>query len=375
MLINALSYGTIIPLLYPYASQFGITPVTLSALFASFSLAQFLATPVIGRLSDAYGRRPALLLSILGTSISLALFASAQSIWQLFVSRILDGITGGNNAVAQAVIADTIEGPERAKAFGMLGAAFGVGFLLGPAIGGLLSEWHLSAPFWFASALALGATVFGYFFLNESLPKAERKPPKLKMIDFGSLLDALKHPVLGGIFVMSFVMMLASNSFYIGFQAYTVDVLALSPKSIGILFAASGLVNIFVQMVGIKYLTKKVASKSLLLIGLSILSGIVLVIMSFASSLWMFTAVVALYMLTHGPLLPLVTGYISEHTGRQNQGEMLGVNQSYISLGQIGGPLIAGVVAAYSVPLIFVVGAVIFWLAAGVGVVACKRAA
>ena len=165
MLVNALAYGVIIPLLYPYAKTFGMTPLGLSLLFASFSLFQFLFTPIIGRLSDVYGRRPLLLFSILGTGLSLVMFGMSQSIWQLFVARIIDGITGGNMSVAQAVIADSIKGPERAKAFGMLGASFGFGFLVGPAIGGFLSQYSLSAPFFFSAGLAVISTIFVYFFL------------------------------------------------------------------------------------------------------------------------------------------------------------------------------------------------------------------
>lgn len=147
MLVNALSYGTIIPLMYPYSARFGINALGLSLLFACFSLAQLIATPIIGRLSDKYGRKPLLLLCLGGTGLSLALFASAQNVAMLFVARILDGITGGNNSVAQAAIADSSTGKDRAQAFGLLGASYGFGFLLEPALGGVLSEISLSTPF------------------------------------------------------------------------------------------------------------------------------------------------------------------------------------------------------------------------------------
>src|SRR5258708_2905865 len=176
MLINALAYGTIIPLLYPYSQRFGIGPAGLGILFASFSLAQFLATPVLGRLSDKYGRKPILLICLLGTSVSLALFASATSIPMLFFARIIDGVTGGNISVAQAVIADSTSGEERAKSFAMLGASFGVGFTFGPALGGLVGSFGLAAPFWLASVLALAGTFLVFIILIQTFPPANQPP-------------------------------------------------------------------------------------------------------------------------------------------------------------------------------------------------------
>lgn len=175
MLVNALSYGTIIPLLYPYAARFGIGPLELGVLFASFSVAQFIATPIIGRLSDKYGRKPLLLMSLFGTSLSLGLFAIAWSAPVLFIARILDGITGGNITVAQAIIADTYPPEERSKGFGILGAAFGFGFLFGPALGGVLSAINITAPFWFAAGLAAVSSLIGYFILPETLSDKNRR--------------------------------------------------------------------------------------------------------------------------------------------------------------------------------------------------------
>jgi len=206
MVVNALSYGTIIPLLYPFASRFGIGPAQLGMLFASFSIAQFIATPVIGRLSDKFGRKPLLLISLFGTSLSMALFAGAWSAPILFIARILDGITGGNMTVAQAIIADKYPPEQRSKGFGILGAAFGMGFLLGPALGGLLSTIHLTAPFWFASALAFGATMLGVFILPETLSKENRMAASNEpLFNLPKLAKAIALPVVGPMLLLDCV--------------------------------------------------------------------------------------------------------------------------------------------------------------------------
>jgi multidrug resistance protein len=174
-IVNALGYGIIIPLQYAYVARFGINALWLGILFATYSLAQFISTPIIGRLSDRFGRKPLLFISVLGTAVSFFLFAIAGSAPVIFVARILDGITGGNISVAQAVISDVTEPQERAKWFGVLGASFGFGFVVGPAIGGLLSKWSISAPFFFAGIISLIACLIIQFVQKESLHEDDRE--------------------------------------------------------------------------------------------------------------------------------------------------------------------------------------------------------
>jgi multidrug resistance protein len=357
MLVNALSYGTIIPLLYPYSAQFGINPIGLSLLFTSFSLFQFVATPIIGRLSDRYGRRPLLVLSIFGTCISLALFASARSIPWLFASRILDGITGGNMSVAQAVIADSTSGKKRAEAFGMLGASYGFGFLLGPAMGGFLGEFGLSTPFWFASGLAFVAGLLTYFLLPETftISKTSRQTSLRNepLFNFKRLYQALLTPFTGVVLLLTFLLSLGQHSFYIGFQTFTNDVLNLSVAQIGSIFTLVGIVSIVVQAKGIGLLLKWVDSKKLVIQRLLYLSTALIVVMYFSTSSWQFTVLTLLFIAVFSPVLPLLSGVLSERTKAEDQGGMMGINQSYLSLGQIFGPIIAGTIAYSSVPSVF----------------------
>lgn len=365
MLVNALSYGIIIPLLYPYAARFGIGPLELGLLFATFSIAQFFATPVIGRLSDSYGRKPLLLISLLGTSLSLMLFAVAWSAPVLFIARILDGITGGNITVAQAIIADTYPPKERSKGFGILGASFGFGFLFGPAIGGVLSAVHITAPFWFAAALAGVSSLIGYFILPETLAVKNRvKASKEPLFDFPKLARAVKLPVVGPFLLLSFLASTGHMILVMGFQTFSVDILQLSATQIGFIFTGIGLVNLLMQGFGVHYLLKKGVPKNVLFLSSLVLVVLSLIWLGFIEGLVLFVIVSLLYSFSFAPQMIVITQFISEKTNDEDQGGMLGINQSYGSIGQIAGPAIAGAVA-------FLAGAsAVYFVAAGVFLIA-----
>jgi multidrug resistance protein len=368
MVINALSYGTIIPLLYPYASQFGIDGFGLGLLFSSFSLFQFLATPIIGRLSDQYGRKPLLLISLLGTAVSQLLFAMAGNIPQLFFARILDGITGGNNSVAQAVIADSFAEKDRTKAFGLLGASFGLGFLIGPAIGGFLSSISMQAPFYFSAALALIGVVLGWLILPETLSKTSKNKAaknKQAFIDLPLLWRSLTASAAGPILLVALLGMTSHQALVIGFQSFTVDVLAMSATEIGVMFACIGLVSVIMQAVGVRYLISLIKSNSLILKGSLFLSAFVSGLLFFSNSLVYFVVVTMIYVATFAPQQIILTGLLSAQTKAEDQGGMMGIMFSYLSLGQIIGPVIAGAVTNWSISAVFVVAALFFVISLG----------
>lgn len=367
MVVNALSYGMIIPLLYPYATRFGVGAGSLGMLLATYSFFQLVATPVIGRLSDKYGRKPLLLLCLFGTSLGLTLFACAQNIWMLFIARAIDGITGGNNAVAQAIVADTVKPKERPKAFGLLGAVFGVGFLIGPAAGGLLSSINLTFPFWFASALALFGSILGWALLPETnhvgIKGSVGSAGNLltKLIDWKLLINAIRLPRVGLLIVVALLFSIGQNMFVIAFQLVTVDVLKLSTLAIGSIYAMFGLMNILMQAVGIKYLLRAMTPTKLLSLGLILSAGFQLLLGISIAPVW-FLVVLMLYTLVP-PLFPIINSLISTNTKPADQGLILGVSQSYISLGNIIGPIVAGYIGAFSKPIVFFTAGAVFLFA------------
>jgi len=362
MLINALGYGIIIPLMYPYAQRFGFTPITLSLLFVSYSLAQFLATPVIGRLSDRFGRKPLLLGSLAGTALSLVMLALAPNAIILFLARIIDGLTGGNISVAQAVIADISSKQERVKRFGIMGAAFGFGFLVGPALGGILSSMSITLPFWVAAAIAFIGVIFGLIFLPETIhsKKLNQQEP---LFQFHRLYQALSIPYIGIILLISLFGAIAQNAWVLGFQSFTYDDLKLNSQSIGLIFTMIGVLGIIMQGFGIKIILKigkdqkKVLQFSLL--------GAALVMFSlfFIKTVTLFVIAVAVYGIVFAPFMPLISSLLSKATKEEDQGGVMGINQAYISLGQIIGPLLAGLASKQSVSGIFMLTSFVLLLA------------
>ena len=172
LFVNLVGFGIIIPLLPFYAQTFGASPLAIGLLFASFSVSQLVASPILGDLSDRWGRRPVLIFSLLGTVVSFVMLASAHSLAMLFAARIVDGLSGGNITTARAYIADITSEENRARAFGILGAAFGLGFIVGPALGGLFSHISYTAPIWAAAVITVVATVLAYVWLPETVHRA-----------------------------------------------------------------------------------------------------------------------------------------------------------------------------------------------------------
>src|SRR5213596_4024471 len=198
--IDLVGFGIVIPVLPFYAegTKFGATPREVGLLFASYSVMQLIFAPVLGRLSDKYGRRPVLLISIIGTGIGFLILGFATTLWMLFLGRILDGISGGNISTAQAYIADVTTKENRAKGMGLLGAAFGLGFIFGPAVGGVLSRWGIHVPFFFAAGLCFANSILLYFTLPETVTKDH---PARQSAAGGrglrQLFQSLKDPRLG----------------------------------------------------------------------------------------------------------------------------------------------------------------------------------
>lgn len=352
-IINSLGFGIIVPVLYSYGKTFGITGETLGILTASFSVAQFFATPVLGSLSDKFGRKPLLIISIAGTCLSFLMFAWASSIFMLFAARILDGFTGGNVSVAQAMVSDTATPQNRAKKFGILGSAFGFGFVIGPAIGGLLNRFGPQVPFFFAAGISFIGTLCTIFFLRETnLPDPRKKNNSKSNFKLSALITTLKRPVIGTAVFTGFLLTMAQFTMLIGFQTFSVDVLKISPTQIGILYAGFGVSGIIMQL-SVPLLTQWCSSKSMILLLSTILCMTAMFITGLTNAFITFTVGICVYGLFNGLRNPMINAIIADRIDHNEQGKILGINQSYASIGQTLGPLTAGFAALISVHGVF----------------------
>ena len=250
VLIDMLGFALVVPLLAFYADTFGATAFQTGLLVASYAAMQMISAPILGRISDRFGRRPVFLISILGTFIGFLILGLANSLWLLFVSRILSGLTAGNISVAQAYIADVTDEKNRARGMGMLGAAFGIGFILGPALGGTLSVYGFAVPAFVSAALCFINLLTVFFWLPESLTPERRiqlMAQEKADVSFGALLAALQHPSAGSLLWVRFGFAIAFNSFQSVFALYTLSKFGLTAQQTGYILAYVGIVLVIMQ--------------------------------------------------------------------------------------------------------------------------------
>jgi MFS family permease len=349
--VNALGYGIIIPVLYSYSQRFGLTDFQNGLLFAIFSLCQFLATPLIGRMSDAYGRKPLLVISLLGTAGSFFLMAFAQNPFWLFVARALDGITAGNIPVALAVISDTTEAKDRARGFGIIGASFGFGFAFGPAISAFTLHMGVNTPFIVAGIVATLAFLITLAFLQETNMHKGKLVAK-HLFDFRHLLHSLIDPNIGSTLLISFLSMLSFSIFIYAFQPFSVRMLHLSIEQISWIFTGIGIVGLLSQALIIPRVVRTFGEKKTLVTALLVLLSVFIFLFTVRSYPWLVTSVMFIA-LANGFVNPMIQALLSRETDMKSQGSIMGVNASYQSIGQIIGPIIGGVMATVAIPLPF----------------------
>lgn len=360
--INSMGFGIIIPLMLSYGKKFGVNQEILGILTASFSIAQFFATPVLGTLSDRIGRKWILAFSLLGTCVSFILFGLANSLLMLFAARILDGITGGNISVAQAVVSDLSTEKDRAKNFGLLGSAFGFGYVIGPALGGLLSKLGDRVPFFFAGGMALLGMMLTLLFLTETSSDQTRKENKgNKLFDFTALISVLKIPAIGASVFTGFLLTTAQFAMLIGFQTFCADKLKLSPVQTGLFYAGFGLSGILMQLI-VPWIGKHITSKSWILLVSTLFCAIAMAWCGLADGFVAFASGIGVYGLFNGLRNPMLNAIIADKMDEKKRGLVMGVNQSYASIGQTIGPLLASAAALFSLPAIFFLSAaLIVW--------------
>lgn len=345
-IVNALGYGIIIPILYPYSVKFGLTDFQNGLLFATFSLCQFIATPVIGRLSDKYGRKPLLIGSIAGTALSFIMMAFAPNAIVLFLARALDGITAGNIPVASAVITDTTEPKDRAKGFGIIGASFGFGFIFGPAISAFTVGIHESIPFLIAAAVSIIAVVMTALFLPET-NKHMGEMSHDSLFHWGKLFHALTNRTIGATLLLTLLYFTAFSMYIYMFQSASVNIYHMTANQISLVFTVFGVLGLISQLFTLGLATKTFGVKATFKTAL-LWVALVFTLMYFTNSITTYvTANIALALMSSF-IQPLSQTILSEETDLKEQGEMQGLNASYMSIGQIIGPILAGAMATFS---------------------------
>jgi multidrug resistance protein len=340
--IDLLGFGIIIPLMPFYATHFGASAFEVGMLATSFSLMQFLFAPLWGRWSDVIGRRPVILIGLLGSAVSYLTFGLAQSLVLLFVSRCLAGVAGANISTAQAFIADSTAPENRAKGMGMVGAAFGLGFIFGPALGGFLSQWGYQAPAFFAAALSFANFIAALAFLPESLP-ADRRTIARRRTRLQAFEHALNRPRLPTVLVVFFLIVSAFASFESMFALYSQARFGFTSVTIGYLFAGVGVVLAVVQGLLVGRVVKRVGEHRLAPAAIALLS-VGLGLVSIAPSVPALAAACGIIALGMGFQSPSMLSVISQLSDRADQGSALGVSQSLGSLARIVGPLWGGFV-------------------------------
>lgn len=351
--INSLGYGIIIPILLTYSTQYGLNFFQNGLLFALFSLCQFLATPIIGRLSDKYGRKPLLVSSVFGTALSFFMMAFAPSAAFLFIARALDGITAGNIPVASAVISDSTTEKDRAKGFGIIGAAFGFGFVFGPLISSFTVQYGLNVPFIIAGVVSLITVAITAKFLPETNKHMVKDISMQGVFDFKKLFSALSDKATGTTLLISLIYNIAFGLFIFAFQPYAKEVLKLTDTEVGMVYTLYGLVGLITQGIIIPQTMKRIGEKKGLLLCFITVS-IALFIMGFVKVLPQYALVSVAFGVANGFFLPIIQSLLSKEVDARSQGTILGLNSSYVSLGMIIGPILGGTLALFAVPLPFV---------------------
>jgi DHA1 family tetracycline resistance protein-like MFS transporter len=332
--VNLVGFGIIIPLLPFYAETFGASPLVIGLLFAVFSLCQLVAAPALGDLSDRYGRRPVLIFSLLGTVVSFVMLAVAHSITMLFIARIVDGLSGGNISTARAYVADVTEPKDRARAYGLIGAAFGLGFILGPALSAVLASISYTAPIWAAAALTLVATLMAWLWLPETVHRA----PAGAGNPFSYLPVLLQRPPVRRVLAVDFVYWLAFATFQTTFALFVARRFGFDAARTGYFLAAFGLLGAVIQGGLIRPIVARMGDKPTFMMGLVFGAG-GLIGAALAHSVALFAVALVPLALGIGFGHPTMSSLVSRVARGNEQGRVQGAASAVESLGRTIGPV------------------------------------
>ncbi len=342
--IDLLGFSLILPLLPYYAETFNATKFQTGLLIAVYALMQLIGAPILGRLSDRFGRRPILLVSIFGTFLGFVLFGFATSLWMLFVARILDGITGGNLSVAQAYISDVTDAQNRAKGLGLVGAAFGIGFIIGPVTGGLLSQYGYNIPAFVAAGLALLNFIVIYAWLPESLTAEQRQQMNTQQrpaITLEALLAALKRPFTGSLLITRFFFSLAFSIFQTIFSLYALAKFNLTARDTGLVLTYVGVLSVIVQGFLVGRLTARFRDDVLIAFAVALMT-VSLIGWALAPSVFWLLVILTPTALSGGILNTLLSSTLTKAVDPQEIGGILGLAASIESSTRIIAPILGG---------------------------------
>lgn len=368
LFIVMVGIGLVIPILPFYVEKFNANAQTLGALVAVFAFMQFLFAPIWGRLSDRIGRKPLITIGLIGFAIAEFIFAFAVGLWMLFLSRILAGVFGSAlMPTAMAYVSDVTDEDNRGQGMGILGAAMGLGIVIGPGIGGWLAEINLSYPFIFAGIAASIAAIVSVIILPESYPKEKRTfdPNEKRENRFVVMKNAVMSPV-GFLLVLVFIMSFGLANFQSIFSYYALERYGYGPQEVGIIILIIGIIGTLVQGVGVGRATK-IFGEEKVVTGSLLLSALGFVIMTFATNFVGVLITTAVFFVGNSLLRPSLNSLISKLAG-ERQGTVMGLNNSFLSLGNVAGPLLAGTLFEWNIHIPYFFGAFIML----VGLVATK---
>lgn len=343
VLVDVLGFTIVIPLLALYAEKFGASKLVATTIVSVYAVCSLVSTPIIGRLSDRFGRRPLLLVSQAGTCAGFLVLGNATALWMVFLGRILDGITAGNLSTAQAYISDHTAPENRAKAFGVIGVAFGIGFMFGPWLGGWLGDrYNMHTPFLLSAGLSFLSIICTWTLLPREQPPKDGKAPVAKVVvgpggqrpslfDLSVYTEYFRRHGLGAVYLQFFLFTFSFSCFTSGFALFAEERFNWSAHQTGYLFAYGGLLGIILQGGLIGRLVKKFGEIKLALAGF-IAAVIAYVMMGFAYTIAMLVITATVNSFGNGVLRPVLTSRITQLVGRHEQGIALGISGSLSSL-------------------------------------------